>query len=173
MQQRLSGLCHSAECAQSVEFGRFSAPVCGFVGSAVSNDLIPTVGSLSMTSSDSVQTVGNHGRLDGLSGLCRIGGVAAFALILYCLLTIVEFSVVGVGVPPNGEGVFGILHDNWIKGLFDLITHCPRNASTTCCFWACSPHCDESTEPVPFSQSFWSLLTTLCSPRPQACRCFA
>lgn len=124
MKQRLSGLCHSAECAQSVEFGRFSAPVCGFVGSAVSSDLIPTVGSLSMTSSDSVQTVGNHGRLDGLSGLCRVGGVAAFALILYCLLTIVQFSVLGVGVPPNAEGVFDILHDNWIEGLLrlDLLT---------------------------------------------------
>ncbi len=59
-------------------------------------------------------------RQDDLSGLCRIGGIAAFCLIAYCLATIVQLLVLGAGVPPTAAGVFGILHTHRIEGLLRL-----------------------------------------------------
>jgi hypothetical protein len=61
-----------------------------------------------------------NAQADDLSGLCRIGGFAAFGLILYTLATIVQFAIVGVGVPPTAFGIFNILHNNRIEGLLRL-----------------------------------------------------
>ncbi|MGZ7074150.1 MAG: hypothetical protein ACXVKL_17050 [Candidatus Angelobacter sp.] len=58
--------------------------------------------------------------VDDLNGLCRIGAIGAFGLIFYCILTIVQFSIVGVGVPPTAEGIFAILHRSRIEGLLRL-----------------------------------------------------
>ena len=72
-----------------------------------------------MISAGPVQT-DIQGTDDGMGGLCRIGGIAAFGLIFYCFLTIAQFSIVGVGVPPTAEGIFGILHRSRIEGLLRL-----------------------------------------------------
>jgi hypothetical protein len=62
--------------------------------------------------------------LGDLSGLCRIGGYAAFALIVYCLATLAQIAIVGVGAPPTAAGVFDMVHGHRIEGLLrlDLVT---------------------------------------------------
>jgi hypothetical protein len=73
-----------------------------------------------MIGADPVQTNEVQGTVDDMSGLCRFGAIAAFGLVLYCFLTIVQFSIVGVGVPPTAEGIFGILHRSRVEGLLRL-----------------------------------------------------
>lgn len=55
-----------------------------------------------------------------LSGLCLWGGYAAFALLLYSLLTLVQVAVIGMGTPPDPAGIFAMLHDHKIEGLLRL-----------------------------------------------------
>jgi hypothetical protein len=73
-----------------------------------------------MSSSMTARNPEVNAQADDLSGLCRIGGFAAFGLILYTLATIVQFAIVGVGVPPTAFGIFNILHNNRIEGLLRL-----------------------------------------------------
>lgn len=55
-----------------------------------------------------------------LKGLCRWGGFAAFALLLYSLGTLVQVAVIGMGTPPDVAGIFDMLHDNKLEGLLRL-----------------------------------------------------
>lgn len=55
-----------------------------------------------------------------LRGLCRWGGFAAFALILYTLGTLVQVAVIGMGTPPDAAGIFTMLHDHKVEGLLRL-----------------------------------------------------
>ena len=55
--------------------------------------------------------------------LCRIGGIAAFLLIAYCLATMVQLIILG-GQPPSAAAAFDLLRSNRIMGLLrlDLLT---------------------------------------------------
>ena len=64
-------------------------------------------------------TNGNGGPHD-LRGLCRWGGFAAFALLLYSLGTLVQVAVIGMGVPSDPAGIFVMLHDHKLEGLLRL-----------------------------------------------------
>lgn len=55
-----------------------------------------------------------------LSGLCRWGGFAAFALLLYSLGTLVQVAVIGMGAPQDVAGIFDMLHSNRLEGLLRL-----------------------------------------------------
>lgn len=55
-----------------------------------------------------------------LSGLCRWGGFAAFALLLYSLGTLVQVAVIGMGTPSDAAGIFMMLHENKVEGLLRL-----------------------------------------------------
>jgi len=55
----------------------------------------------------------------GWSGLCRIGGVAAFLLAVYSLATMVQLVIVG-GPPATATEAFSLLQSNRILGLLRL-----------------------------------------------------
>ena len=55
-----------------------------------------------------------------LKGLCRWGGLAAFALLVYSLGTLVQVAVIGMGAPADVAGVFDMLHHNKLEGLVRL-----------------------------------------------------
>lgn len=55
-----------------------------------------------------------------LRGLCRWGGWAAFALLLYSIGTLVQVAVIGMGTPPDVAGIFDMLHSNKFEGLLRL-----------------------------------------------------
>jgi len=55
-----------------------------------------------------------------LRGLCRWGGFASFALLLYSLGTLVQVAVIGMGAPADVAGIFDMLHDNKLEGLLRL-----------------------------------------------------
>lgn len=52
-------------------------------------------------------------------GLCRIGGVSAFLLIVYCLATMVQLIVLG-GQPTTAAEAFRLLQENRLIGLLRL-----------------------------------------------------
>lgn len=54
-----------------------------------------------------------------LSGLCRIGGIAAYVLIVYSLATIVQMLVLG-GQPTSAAAAFTLLQHNKALGLLRL-----------------------------------------------------
>ena len=55
-----------------------------------------------------------------LKGLCRWGGLAAFALLLYSIGTLVQVAVIGMGTPSDVAGIFDMLHNNRFEGLLRL-----------------------------------------------------
>jgi hypothetical protein len=54
-----------------------------------------------------------------LNGLCRIGGIAAFVLIVYSLATMVQMVVLG-GQPATAAQAFDLLQHNRVVGLLRL-----------------------------------------------------
>jgi hypothetical protein len=54
-----------------------------------------------------------------LNGLCRIGGIAAFVLIVYSLATMVQMVVLG-GQPVTAAQAFDLLQQNRVVGLLRL-----------------------------------------------------
>ena len=56
---------------------------------------------------------------DGWSGLCRIGGVAAFLLLIYSLATMVQMIVLG-GQPASAAQAFDLLQHHRVVGLLRL-----------------------------------------------------
>ena len=59
------------------------------------------------------------GAPDDLRGLCRIGGIAAFLLIVYSLATIVQMLVLG-GQPATAAQAFDLLQHHRVVGLLRL-----------------------------------------------------
>lgn len=55
----------------------------------------------------------------GLSGLCRMGGIASYILIVYSLATIVQMFVLG-GQPTSAAEAFALLQHNKALGLLRL-----------------------------------------------------
>lgn len=55
-----------------------------------------------------------------LRGLCRWGGYASFAMLLYVLGTLVQMAVIGMGAPSDPAAIFAMLHDHKIEGLLRL-----------------------------------------------------
>ena len=55
-----------------------------------------------------------------LNGLCRWGGFASFALLLYTLGTLVQVAVIGMGAPSDPAAIFAMLHEHKIQGLLRL-----------------------------------------------------
>jgi hypothetical protein len=55
-----------------------------------------------------------------LNGLCRWGGFAAFAMLLYTLGTLVQMAVIGMGAPSDPAAIFAMLHAHKIEGLLRL-----------------------------------------------------
>lgn len=55
-----------------------------------------------------------------LKALCRWGGFAAFALLLYSIGTLVQVAVIGMGTPPDVAGIFDMLHSHKFEGLLRL-----------------------------------------------------
>jgi len=53
------------------------------------------------------------------SGLCRLGGIAAWILVVYCLATMVQLVVLG-GQPATASEAFSLLERNKILGLLRL-----------------------------------------------------
>src|SRR4051794_3616287 len=55
-----------------------------------------------------------------LNGLCRWGGFASFALLLYTLATLAQVAVIGIGAPSDPAAIFAMLHTHKIEGLLRL-----------------------------------------------------
>lgn len=55
----------------------------------------------------------------GWNGLCRLGGVAAFVLLVYCLATLVQLTVLG-GPPKTALEAFELLQRSKLIGLLRL-----------------------------------------------------
>jgi len=65
------------------------------------------------------KTAGGQSIDSGWSGLCRIGGVAAFILLVYSFATMAQLVVVG-GQPATAAEAFNLLQENKILGLLRL-----------------------------------------------------
>jgi hypothetical protein len=52
-------------------------------------------------------------------GLCRVGGVVAFVLIVYCVATMVQLALIG-GQPSSAAAAFDLLQSNRVVGLLRL-----------------------------------------------------
>jgi hypothetical protein len=55
-----------------------------------------------------------------LRGLCRWGGFASYALLIYCLGLLVQAAVVGMGAPSDPAAIFAMLHDHKVEALLRL-----------------------------------------------------
>jgi hypothetical protein len=62
---------------------------------------------------------GGHAGDASLRGLCRVGGVAAGLLFVYCLATMVQLFVLG-GQPSAAKEAFDLLQQNRLVGLLRL-----------------------------------------------------
>ena len=60
-----------------------------------------------------------EGRTD-LRGLCRWGGFASYALLVYCVGLLVQAVVVGMGVPSDPAAIFAMLHSHKVEALLRL-----------------------------------------------------
>lgn len=65
------------------------------------------------------QKKADGGDTDELNGLCRIGGIAAFVLIVYSLAMMVQMVVLG-GQPATAAQAFDLLQHNRVVGLMRL-----------------------------------------------------
>ena len=65
------------------------------------------------------QTMLGHSDVRARNRLCRIGGIAAFLLIIYCLATMVQLIVLG-GQPATAAEAFRLLQENKLVGLLRL-----------------------------------------------------
>ena len=65
------------------------------------------------------QAVVGHSEVSAWNRLCRIGGIAAFVLIAYCLATMVQLVVLG-GQPATAAEAFRLLQENKVIGLLRL-----------------------------------------------------
>lgn len=72
-----------------------------------------------MDYSERVQDKATNEGPGDLSGLCRIGGIAAFVLIVYSLATIVQLLVLG-GQPTTATEAFDLLQNHKAVGLLRL-----------------------------------------------------
>lgn len=65
------------------------------------------------------QAVVGHSDVSAWNRLCRIGGVAAFVMIVYCLATMVQLIVLG-GQPATAAEAFRLVQENKLIGLLRL-----------------------------------------------------